>query len=57
MAAATIEHVNVTVTDPDKTADLLCELFDWKIRWPGRSLLGGTTVHVGTDKHYLAVFA
>jgi hypothetical protein len=54
---ATLEHVNVTVTNPDETAQMLCDLFDWKVRWRGRSMLGGTTVHVGTDDAYLAVFA
>lgn len=57
MPAASLEHVNVTVSDPDKTAELLCGLFDWKVRWRGRSMLGGTTVHVGTDDAYLAVFS
>lgn len=54
---AMLEHVNVTVSDPQKTADLLCGLFDWKVRWTGRSQLGGTTFHVGTDDAYLAVFS
>lgn len=54
---ASLEHVNVTVTDPDKTAQMLSDLFDWKVRWRGRSELGGTTVHVGTDDAYMAVFS
>ena len=37
MSQAMLEHVNVTVTDPEKTAALLCELFDWRIRWQGPS--------------------
>ena len=24
-----LEHVNVTVADPDKTAAVLCDLFGW----------------------------
>ena len=55
---AMLEHVNLTVSDSRKTAELLCNLFDWKIRWQGSSMDGGGhTVHVGTDDHYLAVFS
>ena len=52
-----IEHVNITVSDPKKTAALLCELFDWEIRWQGPAKDDGYTVHVGTDSHYLAVYS
>jgi len=57
MAAATLEHVNITVSNPEKTADLLCTLFDWHIRWFGDAKNGGTTYHVGSDDTYLAVYA
>ena len=56
MPSATLEHVNVTVTDPEATAHLLCALFDWRIRWQGASAMGGRTVHVGTDDAYVAVY-
>ena len=52
-----IEHVNITVRDPDRSAALLAGLFDWHIRWEGPSMLGGRTVHVGNDRHYLALYA
>lgn len=32
MKAAILEHVNVTVSDPDKTAAMLCDLFGWHVR-------------------------
>ena len=51
-----LEHVNVTVSDPLKTAQMLCNLFDWRIRWQGPSQLGGHTVHVGNKTEYLAVY-
>ena len=57
MSTATLEHVNITVADPDRTAELLCDLFGWEVRWRGRSQLGGNTVHVGSEDTYLAVFA
>ena len=28
-----IEHVNVTVSDPDRTATLLSAIFGWRERW------------------------
>lgn len=52
-----IEHVNITVSDPQKTAALMCKLFDWHIRWEGTAKDNGYTVHVGTDDHYLAVYS
>jgi len=57
MAAATLEHVNVTVSDPHRTADMLCRLFGWHRRWEGPAKAGGFTVHVGTDAGYVAVYA
>ena len=56
MAAAMLEHVNVTVSNPEQTAAMLCDLFDWKVRWQGPSKLGGRTVHVGSDEAYVAVY-
>jgi glyoxylase I family protein len=57
MAQAALEHVNVTVSDPLKTAERLCDLFGWKIRWQGDAKYDGFTVHVGADDSYLAVYA
>ncbi len=51
-----LEHVNLTVSDPDATAALLVELFDWHVRWSGGAKNGGYTVHVGTDDQYVAVY-
>lgn len=56
MTQSSIEHVNITVGDPEKTAAMLCNLFGWEIRWRGRAALGGGTIHVGTMSHYLAVY-
>jgi glyoxylase I family protein len=56
MTQSFIEHVNLTVGDPDRTASMLATLFGWKERWRGPSQLGGRTIHVGTDSHYVAVY-
>ena len=57
MKPAIFEHVNLTVSDPLKTAAMLVELFDWHIRWQGPAKYDGFTVHVGTDEDYLALYA
>jgi catechol 2,3-dioxygenase-like lactoylglutathione lyase family enzyme len=56
MGTPRLEHVNITVSDPVATARMLCDLFDWRIRWQGPAALDGTTVHVGGDDSYLAVY-
>lgn len=56
MSSLRIEHVNVTVRDPDATAALVEGLFDWHVRWAGAARDGGRSVHVGTDDHYVALY-
>lgn len=52
-----IEHVNLTVTDPARTARLMEQLFGWHIRWEGPARDGGRSVHVGDERFYLALYA
>ncbi|MDX8353436.1 VOC family protein [Cognatiyoonia sp. IB215182] len=55
---AQLEHINITVSDPKKTAAMLSALFGWKTRWEGTVMDGaGYTVHVGNDDSYLAVYS
>ncbi len=56
MTSATLEHVNVTVSDPAKTAACLCDLFGWHIRWQGDAKDNGFTIHVGSEDSYVAVY-
>lgn len=56
MATPRIEHVNVTVSDPDRAARLMESLFGWHVRWQGLARSGGRTVHVGSDDHYIALY-
>jgi catechol 2,3-dioxygenase-like lactoylglutathione lyase family enzyme len=56
MTEVFLEHVNVTVPDPDKTAKMLCDLFGWKIRWQGDAIHGGRTIHVGGEASYVAIY-
>jgi catechol 2,3-dioxygenase-like lactoylglutathione lyase family enzyme len=57
MGAGSLEHVNVTVADPARTAAWLGRLFGWRIRWEGPAKLGGRTVHVGRDDAYVALWS
>ena len=57
MSALRIEHVNITVTDPDRAARLMGDVFGWEIRWQGPAMNGGRTIHVGSKDHYLALYA
>ncbi len=53
---AKLEHVNMTVPDPAKTAEMLIALFDWHIRWEGVALNNGHTIHVGDADSYIALY-
>lgn len=56
MAQGQLEHINYTVANAKRSAEKLCEIFDWKIRWSGQSIHNGTSVHVGTEDRYLALY-
>jgi catechol 2,3-dioxygenase-like lactoylglutathione lyase family enzyme len=56
MASPRIEHVNVTVSDPDRAAKLMQAVFGWSIRWRGPARDGGHTIHVGSETDYLALY-
>jgi catechol 2,3-dioxygenase-like lactoylglutathione lyase family enzyme len=55
MSSPRIEHVNITVADPERSSALMAALFDWHVRWGGPSQNGGHTIHVGSDDHYVAL--
>ena len=57
MATPRIEHVNITVRDPERAARLMGDLFGWSVRWQGPALNGGHTIHVGSQEQYLAFYA
>lgn len=56
MTTMRIEHVNVTVSDADRTAELMTRIFGWQVRWSGPARDGGRAVHVGSAEHYLALY-
>ncbi|SLN14518.1 VOC family protein [Pseudooctadecabacter jejudonensis] len=54
---AELEHVNIMVADGAGFAAMLCEVFDWHVRWEGPSTDGaGYTRHVGSETSYVAVY-
>ena len=57
MRTGIIEHVNITVSQPERSARLLQDLFGWQVRWQGPSLKSGRTIHVGDERNYIAVYA
>lgn len=52
-----VEHVNLTVPDPQATAEMLARIFGWRIRWQGGAIHGGTSVHVGGEASYVALYS
>ncbi|MFT6898906.1 MAG: catechol 2,3-dioxygenase-like lactoylglutathione lyase family enzyme [Paraglaciecola sp.] len=56
MHTTMLEHINITVSDADKTAALFCHLFGWHVRWAGPAKDDGYTVHVGNSDCYLALY-
>lgn len=55
MPTARLEHVNISVTDADRTADLVAKLTGWHRRWEGPSLDNGRSIHLGDDHAYVAI--
>ena len=55
MATAKLEHVNISVTDGERTAQLIEKLTGWHRRWEGPSLDNGRSIHLGTDNAYVAI--
>lgn len=51
-----LEHINITVSDIDRSAALLADLMGWHIRWRGPSMMGGKTIHIGGEHDYIALY-
>lgn len=56
MPTGYLEHANLTVSNPERLADLLKQLCGWHERWRGPAQLGGRTIHVGSERDYLALY-
>lgn len=56
MAAVRLEHANITVSDPERSAALLHDLCGWHERWRGPAINNGWTIHCGSDTDYIALY-
>jgi hypothetical protein len=56
MSQIQLEHVNITISDPDKTAAWVYKVFDWPVRWQGPAFGIGRSVHVGSEASYVALY-
>jgi catechol 2,3-dioxygenase-like lactoylglutathione lyase family enzyme len=56
MSKIGIEHVNLTVSDIERSAALFEKLLGWRQRWRGPAMNDGETIHVGDDHAYLALY-
>jgi len=56
IAEPVIEHVNLTVTDPERTSEMLQAVFGWRERWRGRERDGSIGIHVGGASSYVALY-
>lgn len=55
ISGGVLEHVNLTVSDPERSSALFQRLLGWHERWRGAAQ-GGRTIHVGNESGYLALF-
>ncbi len=59
MPTGKIEHANLTVSRPERSAELFKQLLGWEERWRGHSQMGGDTIHVGEPGNgatYIALY-
>ena len=59
MAHGKLEHVNLTVSDIDRSAQFFARLMGWQQRWRGEAMKGGETIHLGEPElgqTYIALY-
>ncbi len=56
MTKGRIEHVNLTVSDIERSSALFEALLGWHQRWRGAAQGGGETIHVGDEHGYIALY-
>lgn len=52
-----LEHVNLTVSDLDRSVAFYCDVLGLEVRWQGHTSSGKHAAHVGNREMYLALFA
>jgi len=53
---ARVEHINLTVSDPERTSAMLQAVFGWRERWRGLEPDGRIGLHVGGEHSYVALY-
>lgn len=56
MSEVRLEHANVTVSDLERTAKMLGDVFGWAVRWEGASKTQGHSLHVCGANCYIALY-
>ncbi len=56
MSKGRLEHVNISVTDAERTAGLFERLCGWRRRWEGPSMGNGHTIHLGDEHAYVSIY-
>ncbi|KAA5804534.1 VOC family protein [Alkalicaulis satelles] len=51
-----IEHVNLTIADPEHTHAMLQAVFGWRERWRDNDYGGRVAIHVGGPSSYVALY-
>lgn len=57
MPSARLEHVNIRVSDPERSAAFFRTLCGWHERWRGPAIDDGFSIHMGTHDQYLVLCA
>ncbi|SFJ52174.1 VOC family protein [Celeribacter neptunius] len=56
MTHVRLEHANITVSDPERTARWMNKVFGWNIRWQGGAIHQGRSIHMGEPDSYIALY-
>ncbi len=56
MPALRLEHVNLTVSNPERSAAMFADIFGWHERWRGPALGGGFSIHLGSTEDYIVFY-
>lgn len=56
MPSARLEHVNISVSDAERSAAFFTQLCGWHERWRGSAIDDGFSIHLGTEAQYIVFY-
>lgn len=56
MPSARLEHVNIPVSDAERSAAFFTKLCGWHERWRGPAIDDGFSIHLGTEDQYIVFY-